>query len=126
VYEYAEPITARGFVFMDTPGYDPVAVTGQVAGGCTIICFTTGRGSTSGFKPAPCIKIATNTPMFERMADDMDIDCGGIVEGTESIEAAGARIFASILDIASGTPSLSEAFDYGDNEFVPWQVGAVM
>jgi galactarate dehydratase len=126
VYEYAEPITARGFVFMDTPGYDPVAVTGQVAGGCTVICFTTGRGSTSGFKPAPCIKIATNTPMYERMKDDMDIDCGGVVEGIETIEAAGERIFAHILQIASGTQSLSEQFDYGDNEFVPWQVGAVM
>ena len=126
VYEYAEAITAHGFVFMDTPGYDPVAVTGQVAGGCTIICFTTGRGSTSGFKPSPCIKIATNTPMYERMSDDMDIDCGGIVEGTESIEAAGERIFEKILAIASGEQSLSEQFDYGDNEFVPWQVGAVM
>ncbi|WP_419729122.1 UxaA family hydrolase [Lichenicola sp.] len=126
VYEYAEPITARGFVFMDTPGYDPVAVTGQVAGGCTIICFTTGRGSTSGFKPAPCIKLATNTPMYQRMADDMDIDCGGIVDGTDSIIAAGERIFAAILAIASGERSLSEQFDYGDNEFVPWQVGAVM
>jgi len=126
VYEYAEPITAHGFVFMDTPGYDPAAVTGQVAGGCTIICFTTGRGSTSGFKPAPCIKIATNTPMYERMADDMDIDCGGIVDGTDSIEAAGVRIFERILAIASGEASLSEQLDYGDNEFVPWQVGAVM
>ncbi len=126
VYEYAEPITARGFVFMDTPGYDPAAVTGQVAGGCTVICFTTGRGSTSGFKPAPCIKIATNTPMFERMSDDMDLDCGGIVEGTETIEAAGERIFARILAVASGERTLSEQFDYGDSEFVPWQVGAVM
>jgi galactarate dehydratase len=126
VYEYAEPVTARGFVFMDTPGYDPVAVTGQVAGGCTLVCFTTGRGSTSGFKPSPCIKLATNTPMYERMREDMDLDCGGIVTGTETIEAAGRRIFALLLAVASGERSLSEQSGYGDNEFVPWQLGAVM
>ncbi len=126
VYEYAETITQPGFVFMDTPGYDPVAVTGQVAGGCNVICFTTGRGSASGFKPAPCIKIATNTPMFERMREDMDIDCGTIVTGAEDVEAAGRRIFEAILAVASGTPTRSEQHDYGDNEFVPWQLGAVM
>ncbi|WP_062209409.1 UxaA family hydrolase [Aureimonas sp. AU12] len=126
VYEYAEPIDAKGFVFMDTPGYDPVAVTGQVAGGCTVICFTTGRGSVSGFKPAPSLKLATNTPMFERMRDDMDIDCGPIVTGTETIAEVGERIFAAILAAASGEKTLSEIHDYGDNEFVPWQVGAVM
>ncbi|TAM56393.1 altronate dehydratase [bacterium] len=126
VYEYAEPITEHGFVFMDTPGYDPVAVTGQVAGGANVICFTTGRGSTSGFKPAPCIKLATNTPMYERMSDDMDLNCGGIVTGDESIEQVGHRIFEHILAVASGERTRSEEYDYGDNEFVPWQLGAVM
>lgn len=126
VYEFAEEVTAKGLVFMDTPGNDPVAVTGQVAGGANLICFTTGRGSTSGFKPAPCIKIASNTPMYETMMDDMDINCGDIVSGDDTIEAAGMRIFAKIVEVASGTPSKSETFDYGDNEFVPWVVGAVM
>jgi len=125
VYEYAEQIDRTGFVFMDTPGYDPVAVTGQVAGGCNIICFTTGRGSVSGFKPAPCIKIATNTAMYEHMQEDMDINCGGIVTGDDTIEAAGERIFEKIIAVASGERSLSETFDYGDNEFVPWPLGAV-
>lgn len=125
VYEYAEQITTSGFVFMDTPGYDPVAVTGQVAGGCNLIVFTTGRGSVSGFKPAPCIKVATNSEMYERMSEDMDINCGGIVDGSDSIEAAGARIFEKIVAIASGERTLSEGYNYGDNEFVPWQIGAV-
>ena len=125
VYEYAEPIEATGLVFMDTPGYDPVAVTGQVAGGCNIICFTTGRGSVSGFKPAPCIKIATNDTMYAHMEEDMDINCGGIVAGADTIEAAGTRIFEKIVEIASGGRSSSELFDYGDNEFVPWPLGAV-
>jgi altronate hydrolase/galactarate dehydratase len=125
VYEYGEPITEKGFVFMDSPGYDPVAVTGQIASGSTIICFTTGRGSVSGFKPAPCIKLATNTEMYQRMQDDMDINCGGIVDGQESIAQAGERIFETIIEIASGSPSKSEGYNYGDNEFVPWPVGAV-
>lgn len=125
VYEYGEPITEKGFVFMDSPGYDPVSVTGQIASGATIICFTTGRGSVSGFKPAPCIKLATNTDMFLRLEEDMDINCGGIVEGHESIAQAGERIFESIIQIASGEISRSESYDYGDNEFVPWPVGAV-
>lgn len=125
VYEYAEMVTESGFVFMDTPGYDPVAVTGQVAGGCNVICFTTGRGSVSGFKPAPCIKIATNTQMYEHMQEDMDINCGGIVTGDDSIEAAGQRIFDDIVAVASGKRTVSEIYDYGDNEFVPWHVGAV-
>ncbi|NTF09558.1 altronate dehydratase [Agrobacterium rubi] len=126
VYEYAEKITQSGFVFMDTPGYDPVAVTGQVAGGCNLICFTTGRGSVSGFKPAPSLKLATNTPMYERMSEDMDINCGTIVTGDETVEQAGERIFQLILDTASGRKTASETYDYGDTEFVPWQVGAVM
>ncbi|MGK9052215.1 UxaA family hydrolase [Neorhizobium petrolearium] len=125
VYEFAETVTEQGFVFMDTPGYDPVAVTGQVAGGCNVICFTTGRGSVSGFKPAPCIKIATNSEMYEHMKEDMDLNCGGIVIGEETIEEAGARIFEDVIAVASGKKTLSEIYDYGDNEFVPWQVGAV-
>ena len=126
VYEYAEQVDTNGFVFMDTPGYDPVAVTGQIAGGCNLIVFTTGRGSTVGYKPVPCIKLATNTPMYQHMAEDMDINCGTIITGEETIEQVGERIFQKILDIASGERSLSEGLDYGDNEFVPWQVGAVM
>lgn len=125
VYEYAEIIDSTGFVFMDTPGYDPVAVTGQVAGGCQVIVFTTGRGSVSGFKPAPCIKVATNNQMYEHMSDDMDVNCGGIVTGEDTIEAAGERIFETIVAVASGQKPLSEVYDYGDNEFVPWQLGAV-
>lgn len=125
VYEYAEPINQTGFVFMDTPGYDPVAVTGQVAGGCNVIVFTTGRGSVSGFKPAPCIKVATNSEMYEHMQDDMDVNCGGIVTGEDTIEAAGQRIFEAVIATASGQYTLSEDFGFGDNEFVPWQIGAV-
>lgn len=125
VYEYAEPISETGFVFMDTPGYDPVAVTGQVAGGCNVIVFTTGRGSVSGFKPAPCIKVATNNEMYEHMREDMDINCGGIVDGSDTILAAGERIFEKIIAVVSGERTLSETYEYGDNEFVPWQIGAV-
>ncbi len=125
VYEYAEQIREPGFVFMDTPGYDPVAVTGQIAGGCNIVAFTTGRGSVSGYKPAPCVKIATNTTMYDQLKDDMDINCGTIADGVETIEEAGKRIYDEIIAVASGKKSASEQYDYGDNEFVPWQVGAV-
>jgi len=125
VYEYAELIDRSGFVFMDTPGYDPVAVTGQIAGGCNIVVFTTGRGSVSGFKPAPCIKVATNNALYEHMQEDMDINCGGIVTGEETIEQAGLKIFERIIAVASGERTLSETYDYGNNEFVPWQIGAV-
>ncbi|MBB3458319.1 galactarate dehydratase [Rhizobium sp. BK313] len=125
VYEYGEIIAANGFVFMDTPGYDPVAVTGQVAGGCNVVCFTTGRGSVSGWKPAPTIKIATNTEMYEHMREDMDIDTGGIATGAETIEEAGSKIFEHVIATASGKKTVSELYDYGDNEFVPWQVGAI-
>ena len=111
---------------MDTPGYDPVAVTGQVAGGANLIAFTTGRGSVSGFKPAPTLKLATNSDMYRHMVEDMDIDCGTVVTGVETIEALGRRIFELMIDTASGKETCSEAFGYGDNEFVPWQVGAVM
>ncbi|QIR86967.1 UxaA family hydrolase [Paracoccus sp. AK26] len=125
VYRYAERIDRKGFVYMDTPGYDPVAATGQVAGGANILCFTTGRGSAYGCKPVPSIKLATNTPLFQRMPDDMDINCGDIVEGV-SLEEKGAEIFENILAVASGQKTKSEDLGYGRNEFVPWQIGAVM
>ncbi|MDP3897019.1 MAG: altronate dehydratase family protein [Mesorhizobium sp.] len=125
VYNYAEAVTEKGFVFMDTPGYDPVSATGQVAGGANMICFTTGRGSAYGCKPAPSIKLATNSAMYERMREDMDINCGDILEGV-SVEAKGREIFDEILAVASGKKSKSEELGYGDNEFVPWQIGAVM
>ena len=118
-------MTAKGFVYMDTPGYDPVAATGQVAGGANLICFTTGRGSAFGAKPAPSIKLATNSDIYARMEDDMDIDCGTILDGV-SIEEKGAEIFAKILAVASGQHTKSEDLGYGDSEFVPWQIGAVM
>jgi altronate hydrolase len=126
VYQYAEPVTARGFVYMDTPGYDPVSATGQVAGGANLVCFTTGRGSVYGCKPSPSIKLATNTPLYQRMSEDMDIDCGDIVEGTVSIADKGQAIFELILRVASGEPSKSEALGIGQEEFVPWYLGAVM
>ncbi len=126
VYRYAEPIEAKGFVFMDSPGYDPCSITGEVAGGCNVVCFTTGRGSVSGFKPAPCIKIATNSQMYEHMAEDMDVNCGAIADGSATIEEKGREIFELILRVASGEMSKSEAQGFGDNEFIPWQIGAVM
>src|SRR5262245_14078971 len=125
VFRYAEPVTAKGFVYMDTPGYDPVAATGQVAGGCNLLCFTTGRGSAYGCKPMPSIKLATNHDIYRRMLDDMDIDCGDILDGV-SIEAKGQEIFAAMLRVASGEKTKSELLGYGDNEFVPWQIGATM
>jgi len=125
VYHYAEPITTKGFVFMDSPGYDPVGVTGQVASGCNIIAFTTGRGSAFGFKPAPSIKLATNNDMYLRQTEDMDINCGDILDGV-TIEAKGREILQKVIAVASGEKSKSEALGYGDNEFVPWQIGAVM
>jgi altronate hydrolase len=125
VYRYAEPVTAKGFVFMDTPGYDPVSATGQVAGGANMLCFTTGRGSAYGCKPTPSIKLATNTDTYLKMTDDMDINCGDILDGV-SIEAKGAEIFDKILKVASGERSKSEELGYGNNEFVPWYIGAVM
>jgi len=125
VYRYAEPVTAKGFVFMDTPGYDPVSATGQVAGGANILAFTTGRGSAYGCKPTPSIKLATNSEMYRRMSEDMDINCGDILDGV-SIEAKGREIFDTILAVASGQRSKSEELGYGDAEFVPWQIGATM
>lgn len=126
VYRYGEPIDRKGFVFMDSPGYDPVSITGEIASGCNIAAFTTGRGSVFGSKPAPCIKIATNSEMYRRMSDDMDINAGCIVDDGETIEDVGTRIFELLLAVASGEPSLSEAQGLGDYEFVPWQIGAVM
>jgi len=126
VYRYAEPIVERGFVFMDSPGYDPASVTGQIAGGCNLVAFTTGRGSAFGSKPAPCLKIASSSAMAAALADDMDIDAGSVVSGGESIETVGRRIHARLLEVASGSPTKSEAQGLGDHEFVPWQIGAVM
>ena len=126
VYEYAEPVRAHGFVYMDTPGYDPVSATGQVAGGANIICFTTGRGSAYGCAPSPSLKLATNSALWQRQEEDMDINCGEIIDGTASIEQMAQRIFEMVLATASGQPSKSEQHGYGQNEFVPWQLGAVM
>ncbi len=125
VYRYADPVTAKGFVFMDTPGYDPVSATGQVAGGANVLCFTTGRGSAYGCKPTPSIKLATNSDVYRRMIDDMDINCGDILDGVP-IEEKGREIFETILKVASGERSKSELLGYGDAEFLPWQIGAVM
>jgi altronate hydrolase len=126
VYEYAEPVTARGLVFMDTPGYDPVSATGQVAGGANLICFTTGRGSAYGCAPAPSLKFSTNTALWRRQEEDIDLNCGEIIDGTASIDAVGERIFQAMLATASGRKTKSELHGYGQNEFVPWQLGAVM
>ena len=126
VYEYAQPVTAKGFVYMDTPGFDPVSATGQVAGGANMICFTTGRGSAYGCKPAPSLKLATNTALWEHQEEDMDINCGTIIDGKESVEQAGRRFFELVLETASGKKTKSEQFGYGEDEFAPWVLGATM
>ncbi len=126
VVEYAERVGAKGFVYMDTPGYDPVSATGQVAGGANLICFTTGRGSVYGCKPAPSIKLATNSRIYHHMVDDMDVNCGTIVEGGATVAEKGREIFDLVLRVASGQKSKSEAQGFGADEFVPWQIGAVM
>lgn len=126
VYKYAEQVTARGFTFMDSPGYDPASVTGQIAGGCNLVCFTTGRGSAFGSKPAPTVKIATNSEMAKRMNEDMDIDAGEILSAGVSVEEKGREIYEMFLRVASGEATKSEAQGLGDYEFVPWQIGAVM
>jgi len=126
VLSYAEPLKNKGFNFMDSPGYDPVSVTGQVASGANVICFTTGRGSCFGCKPVPSLKLSTNTSMYEKMSEDMDINCGTIIEGKEKIEDVGKKIFELVVNTASGNPSKSELNGYGDEEFNPWQVGVVM
>jgi len=126
VYEYAEPVTAHGFVYMDTPGYDPVSATGQVAGGANMIVFTTGRGSAYGCAPAPSLKLSTNTPLWIKQEEDIDLNCGEIADGNASVEGLGERLFQMILATASGTKSKSENHGYGQSEFVPWYLGAVM
>jgi altronate hydrolase len=125
VYEYAHMVVQSGLVFMDTPGYDPVSATGQIAGGANMIAFTTGRGSCFGAKPAPSLKLASNTHMYERMIEDMDINCGEIVDGTATLDEMGQKIFQLFLDTASGQATCSERLDLGRHEFVPWQIGVV-
>ena len=123
VYKYAELVKQKGLVFMDTPGYDPVSATGHIAGGANVVCFTTGRGSAFGCKPSPSIKLATNTPMFRKLEEDMDINCGQILDGAASMDEMGEQIFQLILRIASGEKTKSEELGLGDHEFVPWQIG---
>ncbi|MBO9475892.1 altronate dehydratase [Shimia sp. R10_1] len=126
VYQFGEIIDKHGFVFMDSPGFDPCSVTGQVASGANLIVFTTGRGSVSGYQPTPCIKLSTNSEMYARMSDDMDLNCGDIVTDGISIEAKGEELFEILIRIASGERTKSEALGFGGVEFVPWQIGAVM
>jgi altronate hydrolase/galactarate dehydratase len=126
VYKFAEPVETKGFVYMDTPGYDPTSVTGQIAGGANLVCFTTGRGSVSGYKPVPCVKLATNSEMYARMSEDMDINCGDIVSEGVSLEAKGREIFEMWIRVASGEKTKSEELGFGGAEFVPWAMGAVM
>lgn len=123
VYRYAEPVLAKGLVFMDTPGFDPVSATGQIAGGANLIAFTTGRGSMFGAKPVPSLKLATNTPMYQRLTEDMDLNCGAILDGDATIESMGQLIFDTLLRVASGERTRSELLGLGDHEFVPWQIG---
>ena len=125
VYEYAHPVTAKGLVIMDTPGYDPVSATGQIAGGANLVCFTTGRGSCFGSYPAPTIKLASNTPMFTRMVGDMDINCGQVIDGDRTLDEMGAEIFAHMLAVASGEATKSEVLGVGEEEFAPWQIGVL-
>lgn len=126
VFEYAQPVTSKGLVFMDTPGYDPVSATGQVAGGANLICFTTGRGSAYGCAPSPSLKLSTNTALWLKQEDDIDINCGEVIDGSASIDEMGERIFRLMLATASGAKTKSEIHGYGQNEFVPWALGAVM
>jgi altronate hydrolase len=125
VYEYAEPITSKGFTFMDTPGYDPVGATGQVAGGCNLLVFTTGRGSCFGFKPAPSIKLASNSVMFNRMEDDMDVNAGKVLDGVP-LQAVADELLDYMIDVASGKLSKSEAQGIGEEEFQPWNLGGIL
>jgi altronate dehydratase len=126
VYKFAEPITEHGFVYMDSPGYDPCSVTGQVASGANLICFTTGRGSVSGYMPTPCVKLATNSEMYRHMSEDMDINCGDIISEGVTMEAKGREIFEMWIAVASGKKTMSEELGFGGAEFVPWAMGAVM
>ncbi len=126
IYKYAEKLDNKGFVFMDSPGYDPCSVTGQIASGANLICFTTGRGSVSGYKPSPCIKISSNDELYTRLRDDIDINCGDIISQGINIEEKGRQIFEKIISVASGEETKSEALGFGDMEFVPWHMGAVV
>jgi len=126
VVRYGQMISRKGLIFMDSPGFDPASVTGQVASGANVICFTTGRGSAFGFKPVPSLKLTTNTAIFERMNEDMDINCGDILDGHIDVQGKGEEIFQSVLRVASGEKTKSELLDYGDNEFTPWQIGAMV
>ena len=126
VVEYAQPVTTKGFVYMDTPGYDPVSATGQVAGGANLIVFTTGRGSAYGCAPAPSLKLSTNTPLWIKQEEDIDLNAGTIVDGNESVAEVGEKLFALMLATCSGTKSKSELHGYGQSEFIPWYLGAVM
>jgi altronate hydrolase len=126
VYEYAQRVVDSGLVFMDTPGYDLVSITGMIAGGANVVCFTSGRGTVCGFKPTPTIKLASNSSMFQKMKDDMDINCGSIIDAKTSVQEMGARILEEIIAVASGKKTKSEALGFGDTEFVPWHIGAVM
>ena len=123
VYRYAEPVRTRGFVFMDSPGYDPVSITGQIASGANLVAFTTGRGSMFGAKPVPSLKLATNSAMFARLEEDMDINAGTIIDGTETVAEVGVRIFEKIIAVASGEKTKSELNGIGDEEFQPWFPG---
>ena len=126
VYDYAEQVTEHGLVFMDAPAFDPVGATAQVAGGATVMCFTTGRGSAFGCKPTPSLKLASNSDLYRRMPEDMDINCGTILDGDETVQEAGARIFEEIIQTASGKKTCSERLGYGDEEFAPWDMGAML
>jgi altronate hydrolase len=126
VFKYSERVSANGLVFMDTPGNDVVSITGMIAGGANMVCFTTGRGTVCGFKPVPTLKLATNSEMYQKMSDDMDVNCGAIIDNDATIDEMGDFIFNRILETASGHPSKSEELGFGDHEFVPWQIGAVL
>jgi altronate hydrolase len=123
VYRYAERVDAKGFCFMDTPGFDPVSMTGLVAGGATVGVFTTGRGSVYGCKPSPCLKVSTNTATYEHLIDDMDLNAGTIADGTETVEEVGRRIYERVIEVAGGAKTKSEAQGVGDEEFAPWLLG---
>jgi altronate hydrolase len=126
VYQYAQSIQTKGFVFMDTPGYDLASITGMIAGGANVICFTTGCGTVLGCKPTPVIKLASNSDMYARLSGDMDVNCGTVAAGEATVAKMGEVIFQRILKTASGEKTKSENFGFGDNEFVPWQMGAVL
>lgn len=123
VYEYGYQVTTRGVCFMDTPGYDPIAATGQIAGGANVMCFTTGRGSCFGSVLAPVIKLASNTPLYQHMEEDMDINCGVVIDGEQDIQQLGEYIFEQILEVASGRKTKSEELGVGESEFAPWPIG---